>query len=93
MEPLLDGSYMLPGHICHNKKDCDVKNWYDKIDTMKNILKSWQHRNLTLFGKVCIVQTLAISKITYSASYLTAFSKGQRYNNNFFHFLWGNMTT
>ena len=67
---------MLPGHICHNKKDCDVTNWYDKIDTIKNILKSWQHRNLTLFGKVCIVQTVAISKITRSASYLTAFSKG-----------------
>jgi hypothetical protein len=78
-------------YIGHNKEACEVKNWHDKIDEMKTILKSWQHQNLTLFGKVCILKTLAISKLTYSASCLTVPPKIVKdINNELFHFLWGN---
>ena len=32
--------------------------------------KEWKKRKLTIFGKTCIVNTLALSKLYYSASIL-----------------------
>jgi hypothetical protein len=40
-----------------------------KIIDVSKILKSWQHRKLTLLGKVTVIKTFAK---TYSFIYLTA---------------------
>ena len=38
---------------------------------VKNLLDSWKNRKLTIFGKSCIVNTLAISKLIYADTLLT----------------------
>ena len=38
---------------------------------MKKIIVSWKSKDLTIFGKITIVKTLAISKLTFVAQNLT----------------------
>ena len=45
-------------------------NFEEKLVTLKNILNQWTTRNLTLIGRICIVKTLAISKLVYNTSVL-----------------------
>lgn len=47
------------------------QNWDDKITEIESCLKTWSRRNLTLFGKVQIIKSLAISKIVLSATLLS----------------------
>ena len=35
---------------------------------MEKLFESWKRRKLTLFGKACIIRTLAISKLIYASS-------------------------
>ena len=46
------------------------KNWQDKIENLQKLLRSWQHRNLTLFGKIIVLKALALPKLVYSATLL-----------------------
>ena len=50
-------------YVGNNKEKCMELNWNDKIRKMKNILKIWEKRPLTIFGKVVLVNTLCLSKI------------------------------
>ena len=45
-------------------------NFEEKLLTLKSILNLWKTRNLTLVGRICIVKTLAISKLVYNTSVL-----------------------
>jgi hypothetical protein len=40
-------------------------NFRKKIIDVSKILKSWQHRKLTLLGKVTVIKTLALPKLAY----------------------------
>ena len=42
-------------------------NWNNKIDKIKVILKRWKERDLSLFGKVHVVKTFAISQFVLPA--------------------------
>ena len=53
-------------YVGHDKNLCEKKNWYEKIEKMESILNAWSKRNLTLFGSVTIIKSLAISKIVFS---------------------------
>ena len=57
-------------HIGHNAELCYQKNWQDKIKNLQKLLRSWQHRNLTLFGKIIVLKALALPKLVYSATLL-----------------------
>ena len=46
---------------------CIKKNWSDKIAVLQNTLGQWKKRNLTLFGKVLITKSLALSKLIFLA--------------------------
>ena len=37
-------------------------NWDDKIEKLKRILDNWRKRNLTFFGKVTVLKSLALSQ-------------------------------
>lgn len=39
---------------------------------VEKLFESWKRRKLTLFGKSCIVNTLALSRLTYVASILNS---------------------
>ena len=53
-------------YVGHDKNLCKKKNWYEKIEKIESILNAWSKRNLTLFGSVTIIKSLAISKIVFS---------------------------
>ena len=54
------------------------------------MLSTWQRRNLTLCGKINIVETLGISKLIYSASVLPVPDHYfQEINKLIFNFIWG----
>ena len=64
-------------------------NFEDKLVTLKNVLNQWAARNLTLIGRICIVKTLAISKLVYNTSVFTLppnFAK--KVNDICFKFIW-----
>ena len=57
-------------YIGHDRDICVQKNWYDKIKYLEKILHVWKKRKLIIFGKTCIINTLALSKLYYSAAIL-----------------------
>ena len=51
-----------------NKNEvCDM-NWNPKLDKLKSVLLTWSKRRLSLYGKITIIKTLAVSKIVYNMS-------------------------
>lgn len=40
-------------------------NYEGKLNQIKKILNAWTRRNLTPFGKITVIKTLALSKLTY----------------------------
>ena len=77
-------------YIGHDQKECFKLNFEDKLTSIDEVLKQAVKRNLTLFGKVCIIKSLAISKITYVATCLTV-PDGiiKQVDQRIFRFLWG----
>ena len=55
-------------YVGHNKGECYKKNWIDKLEKFQKLLDCWRLRDLTLFGKVIIIKTLAISQLVFSAT-------------------------
>ena len=41
------------------------ENWVKRVDTCKRLIASWEKRNLSIMGKVCIVKTFLISQWVY----------------------------
>ena len=53
-------------------------------------LTKWRLRDLTLFGKVCIIKTLALPKLTHIMSCCPIPENAiKRLNKLFFNFMWG----
>ena len=58
-------------YIGHDSNDCFDKNWTKIHDDIQKLFESWKKRKLTIFGKKCIINSLAISKLVYKATILT----------------------
>ena len=81
-------------YIGHNEHECIKLNWDNKINAMDNVLKQANKRDLTLFGKVCIIKSLAIAKLIYSATCLRIPSHVcKEVDQRIFRFLWGKRDT
>ena len=64
-------------------------NFEEKILSLKKILNQWTVRNLSLIGRICIVKTLAISKLVYNTSVLTIPANlCKQVNDICFRFIW-----
>ena len=55
-------------YLGHNKKLNDKNNFDDKVDKIEDVLRKWEKRDLSLFGRVQVIKTFAISKLVLSAS-------------------------
>ena len=62
-----DSIRVLGVHYSYDKNICRDKNFISTIMKIENVLKMWNMRRLTLYGKIVIFKTLAISKIIYIA--------------------------
>ena len=77
-------------YVGHDKKMCYDNNWTKTVNDIEKLFESWKKRKLTIFGKVCVVNTLAISKLIYVASILEYPDKNtiKLLNAKIFEFLW-----
>jgi hypothetical protein len=57
-------------YIEHDKEICLRNNWTKITSDAEKLFESWKTRNLTMFGKVCIINSIVVSKIIYLASIL-----------------------
>jgi hypothetical protein len=65
-------------------------NFRKKITDVSKILKSWQHRKLTLLGKVTVIKTLALPKLIHLLTSLPNLEQAL-FNDLiklFFNFIW-----
>ena len=46
-------------------KDITEITIQQKLQTMKDITKTWKYRSLTLYGKAAVIKRLVMSKITH----------------------------
>jgi len=77
-------------YIGHNKLKCYKKNWEDKVDNVEKVLNIWSKRNLSLFGKVKVLKTYALSKLIFPATMLVADDQiTKRITRLFYSFIWG----
>ncbi len=51
-------------------ENCDKDNWDPIIEKVINVFKLWRMRNLTIEGRACILQTLALAKVWYVGTVL-----------------------
>ena len=54
------------GYYIHPDNDLALETeWKSKLCKLQNILENWKRRNLTIFGKVTVLKSLALSQITH----------------------------
>jgi hypothetical protein len=82
---------LLGIYLGHNKDKCNTYNWLSKIEKMQKCLDYWKHRKLTLYGKVYVIKTYALSKIVFPASVLSVPNEiKKQIKDAVYTFLWGN---
>ena len=73
----------------HDKHMCYVKNWEEKLSKIRIVFERWKHRNLTIFGKLLIIKSLAISKLIHTMSIIeTPEDILKEVEKLIFNFLW-----
>ena len=67
-------------------------NFYVKLDEIEKLYKCWLYRHLTPFGKITIIKSMALSKLSHVAMVCPNMDPEilQRLNNMSFKFLWNN---
>ena len=68
--PPEDTVYALGVHFSYNKNAAEKKNFISKLEALKTLLNMWMIRDLSLYGKVQIIKSLALSKRTFICSVL-----------------------
>ena len=71
----------------------NMKNNFDeKIEDIEKMLSNWSYRYLTPFGKITVVKSLGLSKLSHVALVIPNPSKEmlKRIESIFFKFIWGN---
>ena len=67
----LEPIYALGIYFTYNEHISFKKNFEEKLNSMKNVLNLWRTRNLTLYGRITILKSHALSKLVYNTSVLT----------------------
>ena len=73
----------------HDEELTEKLNWLDKLDKIDQLLSLWSRRDLSLYGKVQIVKTLALSQVVHVASILPIPKTIQfQLNSMLYKFVW-----
>ncbi len=76
-------------YLGHDKNECYEFNWQNKLDKIRKVFERWKHRNLTVFGKILIIKSLAASKLYHVMSRLdTPDEILKEFEKISFNFLW-----
>ena len=89
--PPKDFVYSHGVYFSHNSKVTDEKNFHSKLASLKSLLSMWKIRDLTLYGKIQIIKTLALPKIVFICSVLPSPVNFEKEINSLtFSFIWNN---
>ena len=76
-------------YIGHDEQGCETKNWVNKIQKLQTTIQRWQSRKLTLYGKILIIKTVAISQLIFNLTVLTIPTKYiTQINKIIYNFIW-----
>ena len=76
-------------YLGYNRQLNETKNWDEKIQDIKNTLKIWEKRDLTLFGRMQVLKTFALYKLVLPATILNLPKHiVKKVNKIFYRFLW-----
>ena len=71
-------------------EECQNLNWSPKFTTIEDTLEKWKKRNLSLFGKVTVIKSFILSKITFIATNCTIPEEMiKKLNSILFGYIWG----
>ena len=77
-------------YVGKNDRACQDLNWSKKIDSLEKTLDMWKKRELSIFGKILIIMTLAISKITFLLlNSIPPINISKKIKTLLFNFIWG----
>ena len=65
-----DTVYALGVYFSYDEELATKSNFFEKLPKLKKILKIWSSRDISIYGQVNIVKTLAISKLTFICNLL-----------------------
>ena len=51
------------------------QNYLEKMETIKKLLNSWMYRHLTPYGKIVVIKSLALSKLSHIALVVPSLAK------------------
>ncbi len=76
-------------YVGHDKLLNEKLNWFDKLDEIRQLLSLWSARDLSIYGKVQIIKTFAVSQLVLVASLLPVPKDiVTEINRMFFKFIW-----
>ena len=81
--------YALGVYFSYDEELATKRNFFEKLPKLKKILNIWSSRDISIYGRVNIVKTLAISKLTFVCSVVDT-PKGftDEVNNIIFDYIW-----
>ena len=76
----------------NNLENMSEINLAEKVAEIKKLLNNWRYRYLTPFGKICIIKSLALSKLTHLSLILPECNDAfaQSLEKIFYNFIWDN---
>ena len=78
-------------YISNDVNEINYKNFYDKIEKIKEILGMWTLRKMTIRGKIQIINTMMITQMLYPGNVLYIPKMCiKEYNNIISQFIWDN---
>ena len=81
--------YALGVYFSHDEELATKRNFFEKLPKLKKVLNIWSSRDISIYGRVNIVKTLAISKLTFICSVLdTPKEFTDEVNNIIFDYIW-----
>ena len=85
-------SFSLLGINFDNNLEKMQDNFEIKFQKIEKLLSNWSYRYITPYGKVTIIRSLGLSKVSHIALVIPSPNKNmfKKLNNLFFRFLWGN---
>ena len=65
------------------------KNWIKRIENMRKLIITWEKRNVSIIGKICIAKSLLISQLVYAIQAICLPEKTlKEVNTLLYRFLW-----
>lgn len=70
-----DTEFVLLGIIFDSQLEKMERNYHNKLNDIKKLLGAWFHRHLTPYGKITVIKSLGLSKLSHVALVVPTLNK------------------